>query len=186
MNEKKLATIISHLFSAPVFSIYCLIPIVFKYKLFVLSIVFLSILFLSVFPVIYIIFERARGKIDIFVSKLEDRPKFFVPALLSYFTGYLYFELLGISVLSSFLLCYFTVSLATFLVSIKWKISIHMAGSSGPLAFIYMLFGPLSLPSFLVLPLIAWARIKLGAHTLMQCIAGTLLSIIITILTLLL
>ncbi len=56
-----------------------------------------------------------------------------------------------------------------------WKISIHAVGVSGGVSVLVLAGGAPLWPSLLALPLVAWARLRVGAHTPAQVMAGLLL-----------
>jgi membrane-associated phospholipid phosphatase len=65
----------------------------------------------------------------------------------------------------------------------KYKISLHMTGTSSSITGLFMVLGwPWGFLLLFCIP-IAWARVKLKAHTLSQVVSGTLLGIIVIILT---
>jgi membrane-associated phospholipid phosphatase len=61
------------------------------------------------------------------------------------------------------------------LVTVWWKISIHCAVASGSVAILAFGYGPLVLPGYLLVALLAWARVAAGDHTVAQVVAGALL-----------
>lgn len=70
------------------------------------------------------------------------------------------------------------------LITLRWKISGHCTAATGLLVLSLALFGEKIIPFALIIPLIAWSRIRLKRHTLAQTIAGIFLGAI-TITTLL-
>jgi membrane-associated phospholipid phosphatase len=65
--------------------------------------------------------------------------------------------------------------LLVFIITLKWKISGHCTSAAG-LAFLAVaLYGENVLPLTLIVPLIAWSRIRLGRHTISQTLAGSFL-----------
>ncbi len=64
-------------------------------------------------------------------------------------------------------------------ITLFWKISIHMVLDTSGVLVMNLLLGPEFWPLFILIPIVAWARLKLRRHTLFQLIAGVLLSIII-------
>lgn len=70
-----------------------------------------------------------------------------------------------------------------------WKISIHLVGLGGFLAFLSfaawaapeapLLSGPRVLALAPLVPLLAWARVRVGAHTPMQTVAGAALGLLL-------
>jgi membrane-associated phospholipid phosphatase len=65
--------------------------------------------------------------------------------------------------------------LAIYLITLRWKISVHSASVSGTILFIIWGFGAPLTPVALVIPLVAWSRVKLRRHTPAQVIAGIVL-----------
>jgi membrane-associated phospholipid phosphatase len=65
--------------------------------------------------------------------------------------------------------------LLVFLITLKWKISGHCTSAAG-LAFLTIaLYGENVIPLTLIVPVIAWSRIRLGRHTISQTLAGSFL-----------
>jgi len=65
-------------------------------------------------------------------------------------------------------------SLLNLLVTVRWKISQHVSGVAFALGSVVGVVGLGAAPALLLVPVVAWARVKLGAHTLAQTIAGGL------------
>lgn len=76
--------------------------------------------------------------------------------------------------------CYSVNTLVMMLISLKWKISIHASGISGPFTFLVYVLGTVFLPLYLLILPVGWARIELRAHSLSQVLAGFLLTILLT------
>jgi membrane-associated phospholipid phosphatase len=77
-------------------------------------------------------------------------------------------------------------AIAIFLITLRWKISMHSATSAAVSVLILNVFGKVAVPVVFSVPLIAWSRVKLRRHTLMQTIAGALLGGGIFLMTILL
>jgi membrane-associated phospholipid phosphatase len=65
-----------------------------------------------------------------------------------------------------------------------WKISIHASSIAGAATMLTALYGMVLLPSFLLLILVSWSRVVLRRHTVAQVVAGSLLSIALSLLVL--
>lgn len=137
-----------------------------------------AIFFGTVLP-LTILYCLSKGKIipDFYASERETRAKPFIGAMTSYVLGTLVLLLSKAApIIIACMFCYFGNSLAMMLISLKWKISIHTSGISGPgVVLIYSFGAPWFLFMLLLLP-VGWARIRLGAHTLEQVLAGTLVT----------
>ncbi len=70
------------------------------------------------------------------------------------------------------------------LITLRWKISQHVSGIAVAASLVTGIIGIGAAPSLLLIPLVAWARVKVGAHSVMQTIAGGACGIAVTILTL--
>ena len=69
-------------------------------------------------------------------------------------------------------------------ITMVWKISQHVAAIAASTTLISVILGISAAPALLLIPLVAWARVKVGAHTVMQTIAGGVTGIVITLATL--
>jgi membrane-associated phospholipid phosphatase len=76
-------------------------------------------------------------------------------------TGYLAFMLASVAVLA--------------LVTVVWKISIHCAVASGSVAILAFTYGPLVLPTYVLVALLGWSRVEVKDHTVAQVVAGAVL-----------
>jgi membrane-associated phospholipid phosphatase len=63
--------------------------------------------------------------------------------------------------------------LIMFLINQRWKISAHAAGTAGIAVLMWQLLGASGSPILLIIPLVAWSRVRLGRHTLGQVLAGS-------------
>jgi len=76
-------------------------------------------------------------------------------------TGYLAFMLASVAVLAG--------------ITTVWKISIHCAVASGSVTILALTFGPAVLIGYLLVAVLAWARVAVGDHTVAQVAAGSVL-----------
>jgi hypothetical protein len=79
--------------------------------------------------------------------------------------------LIGFAALALFILAFL------FAVTLKWKISGHATAVTAFCSLLTLLFGGLAGISFLLVPVVLWARLKLRRHTVKQTIAGTALGL---------
>ncbi len=68
-------------------------------------------------------------------------------------------------------------SAALFLATLRWKISAHCASMGALAVLTWTLFGAGSLPFCAAVPAVAWARVWLKRHDLIQVLAGATLGI---------
>ncbi|MFA6233331.1 MAG: hypothetical protein WC824_03955 [Bacteroidota bacterium] len=67
-------------------------------------------------------------------------------------------------------------------INLRWKISAHLMGLTGPLVFLFPLFGWKLLWTLPLILLLGWARVVLRAHTIPQVIAGAVAGVVLTLL----
>jgi membrane-associated phospholipid phosphatase len=142
----------------------------------------IALIFGTVLPIVVLCLLVQRGRIpDLYVSDRERRPVAFAPVMASYLSGAILLLLCHApSVVTAVMLCYLGNSLVMTLVSVKWKISVHASGIAGPVTALTCSFGVAALCLLgLAIP-IGWARVRLGAHSVSQVVAGILLTIAAT------
>ncbi len=64
-------------------------------------------------------------------------------------------------------------------VNLWWKISLHTAFITAAVTLLLILYGFVSTPFIVLIPLAAWARIELEHHSLAQVVTGALLATLI-------
>jgi membrane-associated phospholipid phosphatase len=72
--------------------------------------------------------------------------------------------------------------LIMFIINQRWKISAHAAGTAGIAVLMWQLLGASGAPILLIIPLVAWSRVRLGRHTLGQVIAGSAVGVTVYLL----
>lgn len=70
-------------------------------------------------------------------------------------------------------------SAALLLATLRWKISAHCASMGALAVLTWALFGAGSLPFCAAVPAVAWARVRLKRHDVMQVLAGAMLGVAI-------
>lgn len=141
----------------------------------------LGIAFIVVLPISPVLVAYARGRVDIWVSSRRSRTFFFILAILIYFIGAAIFLCEKSIIMYVISLTYAFVTLAVALINLKWKISVHTAGISGPSTALVYVYGLIALFSIALIVLVIWSRVKLKAHTTGQAIAGAIVAIFVTI-----
>jgi membrane-associated phospholipid phosphatase len=110
---------------------------------------------------------------DVYASDRNTRTKPLVSVVAVHFVGVVVLLLLGapnvfVSLMISFLINMLVITIVTQ----TWKISIHTSGISGTIHHL----GVGMLPFLALVFPVAWARVKLKAHSYSQVILGALLS----------
>ena len=183
MNRKKLATVISAALNAPLIAILTFIPLILAQQPpNALTIIMVTTIFGAILPLSSTYYLVRRGIIpDIYASIRETRTEPFLWAMASY--------LLGVTVLlylnaplavTALMACYFGNAVIMLIITLRWKISIHAVGVSGPITALVFQLGAKMIPLFFILFPVAWARVELKAHSKRQVAAGAILSGLLT------
>jgi membrane-associated phospholipid phosphatase len=138
--------------------------------------VFLGVLI----PFLYVVCSVMRGQItDIHIRLREQRRRPLLITLICAGVGWLVLALGAAPVGMTTVAAALWLQVATILlVTLRWKISVHTAAAAGGATLIWTLLGS-AMPFLLVVPLIAWSRIRLRHHTFPQTLAGALLGSIV-------
>ena len=183
MDRKKLAKVISAALNAPLIAILTFIPLILSQQPPNASILILiTTMFGAILPLSSTYYLVRRGIIpDIYASVRETRTEPFLWAMASYLLGVtvlLYFNApLAVTALMA---CYFGNAIIMLTITLRWKISIHTVGVSGPITALVFQLGAKMIPLFFILFPVAWARVELKAHNKRQVAAGAILSGLLT------
>jgi len=180
------AKVFSNLFTP--FSVAAIVSVVFSWfspigigpLMTPLSSALTGILTLSVLPFVPVVYSARTGRTDLDVSDVRQRGPLYLPGLASYVAGAAIFLILNNKVMFVISFAYICVASVTFLITFAWKISTHTAGIAGPSTALVFVFGAQLLPVYLLSVLMVWSRVKLGAHTPRQAIAGLIVAVAIT------
>ena len=178
-----LAERISLLMNAPIFAfITFLLLLLASRTANFLPILTTVLLFGTIGPLVLVYVLSKRGIIpDYYASERETRTIPFLGAALSYLLGALILSSLAAPIIVvALMLCYGVNTFVMMSINLKWKISIHASGITGPATFLFYTFGMIAIPFFLLVLPVGWARLRLRAHTPAQILAGALLTIAIT------
>ena len=145
-----------------------------------------TLFFLSVGPLIYILIAIRMGKIsDIDVSRRAERAGPFLFCISSALAGWLVLIISqGPKDLQTVLIITGLSGIVMMVTTLWWKISIHASSMGGAATMLTALYGAVMLPAFLLLILVSWSRVVLRRHTVLQVVAGSLVSIALTLLVL--
>lgn len=143
--------------------------------------------FFSLLPLlILIVFKKMKRIQSIEVRNRANRPLPFLFGIFSYTFGVILIgnALLWQGLAVAGVLSMLVGSLITGLITLKWKVSIHCTGAT--IAAVFIIAAPLlsDLQSVSIIHILCsgillfgmmWSRVNLRAHTLSQCIAGTVI-----------
>jgi membrane-associated phospholipid phosphatase len=146
-----------------------------------------SVFFSTVLPALFVVFQIWRGKItDVHVMEREQRGGPFLVAIFSSAIGAWVLHALGAPMEVWGILAVLTLNgiVLTWITSF-WKISMHVAVLSATVGAAIIMIPQINIwPLLILIPLLMWARITRGRHTFWQGIAGTILALLITWLSL--
>ncbi|WP_077488815.1 phosphatase PAP2 family protein [Sinomonas mesophila] len=134
----------------------------------------LAVLFVCVLPFgILLALVRAGRVVDHHVSERAQRAPVLVMSLACITAGIVLLAALGApaSVLAMTVALVAGVAVMA-VVSLRWKISGHSASIAAAAVVLPLLLGPGWWAALAVVPLVGWARVTLGAHTLGEVLAG--------------
>lgn len=127
-------------------------------------------------PFFYFVHLLRTGEIsDWDTTKREQRIKLYGAVLIIHAVGVVFAAALGKIILAKILFGFWCLAAAYTLVTLFWKISLHTGVFATAVAFAAALWGRNWLILSLILPVIAWSRLRLKKHTLAQIIIGALL-----------
>nr|WP_295161618.1 hypothetical protein [uncultured Methanobrevibacter sp.] len=191
MEKLKIAKIVSTLTQPPIITIPLFLIIcyvislengVLNFNKFV-SCEIVALIFASLLPMVIILMWAKIINTDNDISNRQDRYVPLIVGIISYFIGVLVSLFLNLdNFLTILLLCYSVNTGVVLLITIKWKISVHTTGISGPIAALILLLGPVGAAIALIYPIVIWSRVLLKKHTLAQAIAGGVQGFFLTVL----
>lgn len=128
-------------------------------------------------PTLFIVWLLRQGKItdfDVYVRKQR-----FWPYVISLSCGALTWVVMSVGGAPQMFLVLSGAAvgqgLTLFLINTRWKISAHAAGTASFAVLSWQLLGSGGLPLLLIIPLVAWSRLRLHRHTFGQVVAGSAL-----------
>ena len=132
----------------------------------------------SLLPVITVLIDTMRGRTDLYVSRVGERPKYFVAAVIAYLGSSIIMYILNYRYLAGLSLAYAVNTTAYLIISLTgFKASVHVGGVIGPITYLILTLNPLYSILYVLTPIVAWARLKLKAHTPSQLLIGAIVSV---------
>jgi membrane-associated phospholipid phosphatase len=136
----------------------------------------LAAVFVCVVPLAYVLLLVKLGRVpDHHISDRAKRAPVLFAALASVIVGLGVLHVVGAPVsVSVMVLSLIAGIVVTAVVSLFWKLSGHASVIATAAVILALMFGPACLPLLLLVPLVAWSRVVLGAHTVAQVVVGSL------------
>jgi len=128
-------------------------------------------------PALYIMYLVRKGMVtDFHLNVRKERTKPFLIMTINSAVVFLVMLLAGAPELILIVIAAAVLQLSCMLlITLRWKISGHCTAATGLVVLALAIFGEKLLPLTLIIPLIAWSRIRLGRHSLIQTVAGIFL-----------
>ena len=140
---------------------------------------YLLVLFLAstIVPVLLIYGLKKIGKVsDYNITFREQR---FLPLLVMVGVNFLGYELMqqieAPRIFTGILLFNAVNTVLILLITLQWKISVHLLTLASSIALLYLQFGVVAFWLLFLVPVLMWSRVYLKAHTFMQTLVGSLL-----------
>ena len=115
----------------------------------------------------------------------NQRLKLLFIACIYTFLGFLLLTYFGATpIIRGLMFCYALNTAIVFIITVYWKISIHMVGLGGPLVALWLSGFQFPIMMSITILLVSLARIILKIHTPAQVLAGTILAIVLAYLEL--
>ncbi|ACF44103.1 hypothetical protein [Pelodictyon phaeoclathratiforme] len=149
------------------------------------SLSYLMVLFFSstVAPVLLISGLKKVGKISDY--NIPYREQRFLPLLVLIAVNALGYEFMKQlhppRILTGILLFNAVNTVFILLITLQWKISIHLFTLSSSVGLLFMQFGAVALWLLLLVPILMWSRIFLKAHNLMQTLVGAIVGFVLMV-----
>jgi len=142
----------------------------------------LVLFFLTFGPMVYVLVGVRIGKFtDADVSVRSQRFGPFLFGIISAFIGLAILLFThGPKNLQTLLLITVISGIVMFIITLWWKISIHASSLAAAATLLTALYGSVLLIAFVLLIAVCWSRVVLRRHTLGQVVAGSLVSIALT------
>ena len=135
---------------------------------------------LAILVIIYLV--QTGGLDSIFTHAREQRTKlYFLTGVCVIVSGIILLQFGAPLMLVASFITALTEILVFLSINLWWKISLHTAFIAALVTILVILYGPIAAVSAVLLPLIAWARIKLRHHSLAQVTTGALLASLIVV-----
>jgi len=182
MTSEKAASVVTLVFNPAVVAAFTFLILLYPQYIASPLLVGISLTFGTFVPLVMMYLLSKRGLIsDFYVSEKEERAKPFAGAISSYLVGSLALLLLRApTIITALMLSYAGNTLVMMLITLRWKISIHASGITGPATALIYGLGTWASIFFVLLVPVGWARIRLKAHTPTQMLAGALVTIAAT------
>ncbi|MCD6301138.1 MAG: hypothetical protein J7L82_03605 [Staphylothermus sp.] len=182
-RSKKIHEVISIVFSAPFIALYVVLRVFFLYEFSIEQLIALVVGYILI-PLLVPLIYSYKKNIEWDYPVREERIIPFTFVLLGYFFALMVLYMLNTYNEGIFLAMAYTLNgFVSFMISLKYKISIHVIGVMGPATYL-LLIGLVYdfIALFILSILVSYSRYALNRHTPVQLLLGYVESIVITVL----
>jgi len=174
----QVAAYISNFFSPPLALIYGIL--ISAYHIDTTSGWLWTILFIMLFilpPTLYVLSLLKKGLIkDFHMNIRNERVKPLLVMIINTLIGAGIFYVLGTpKFFIVFTLCCLISILLMFFITLSWKLSGHGLAAGALCVILISTMQEAAIPFTVIVPLIAWSRVKLNRHTVLQTVSGVIL-----------
>ncbi|MEC9377009.1 MAG: hypothetical protein VYC00_02770 [Candidatus Neomarinimicrobiota bacterium] len=150
------------------------------------SIFFIAFFFSTILSLFTVIYLKRIGKIsDLDASIREQRIEPLVLGTIYHAVGFILLRLSNAApIVQGLMFCYAFNTAIVWLITRKWKISIHAIGLAGPMMALWLHGFYFPIPMGLALVLVSMSRVILKAHTPIEVTAGVILGMGLTLIEL--
>jgi membrane-associated phospholipid phosphatase len=143
--------------------------------------IFIILFTTSILLPVGLLFLAIKNKIvqDWDLRKREERPKLLVTLLIINILNTFLVKYLGDQLIFNLYIFILAYSVGFLIITLFWKISGHLGVSAIVIFLIIHWYGSNYYPLLVIIPLVAWARIKGKFHTFAQVIGGVVYSFLI-------
>ncbi|MCX6090305.1 MAG: hypothetical protein NTX88_08080 [Candidatus Atribacteria bacterium] len=184
MDTKKRAELISTFFQPVIIPVILYLLVSFRYASGSDALLYflLGVVFITIAPVLLItILTKMKIISDPDIPNRRERFLPYLMIVLLYLVGFfIFFVIHAPGQILSITVSYILVTLVGALISLYWKISMHLAGIAGPITALVFYVSPYFLLAYLLLIPLGWARLTLKKHSLSQIMVGSACSIFLT------
>jgi len=131
-------------------------------------------------PIGFFLYSLGSGKIsDWEITQKEERFRLYLFTVACWFTGVILISTFGNQFFFGVLLIITLLAYLFAVLTVITKISVHVGATTTFILLVNLFFGFRYLPLFLLIPAVAWSRMKLGYHTYWQVWSAALLPLIL-------
>jgi hypothetical protein len=141
--------------------------------------VFSALVLLAIAPISFVWLIAKKQGTDINIPDRTSRLYLFPLAILCQMLAVTVFTQLAIQSIVTFATLCLLVTIAVFLLSLRFKVSIHAAALSGAITAVVSSFGVFALPAYLLLVPVIWSRRSLRVHGIWELLAGAVIGVVL-------